>query len=102
MVQADADRIWNRRGDDGRPMPIRAGEKEVTDPWGMPLQFTVERRLLNDTVTVRSSGADAEYDTLDDIVAIRTKINQQEAIRDEAANRLIDFAKKKLGEAEDD
>lgn len=43
------------------------------DPWGNVLKITKEKKLLRYHVTVRSAGADGEFNTQDDIVATKTR-----------------------------
>jgi hypothetical protein len=79
-------------------LPLQAGDGLQKDSWGRGLQIEVNRVVEGDQVTVRSAGHDGELNTFDDIVAIRTRRDQAEAMGEELVGRLLDMAKKKAGD----
>lgn len=79
---------------------IAANEPPVEDSWGREILVTTDRGLLNDKVVVRSLGHDGKKGTLDDVVAIRTRINRDQEIAQEAMGRLLNFAKERLKQDE--
>lgn len=96
IVEAEAERLWNRIDKDGRLIEVAVGEPPINDSWGRQIVVTTDRGILNDKVVVRSLGEDGDKGTLDDIVAIRSRINEDQEIAEEAMGRLIGFAKENL------
>jgi hypothetical protein len=100
IVEAEADRLWNRVDKDGRLTVAAPGEPKVEDAWGREILVITDRGILKDKVVVRSLGHDGKKGTIDDVVAIRTLANQDQEIAQEALGRLLDFAKERLDKGE--
>ena len=96
IVEAEADRLWNRVDKDGRLLALAPGEPTIEDSWGRKILVTADRGLLKDKVLVRSLGHDGKKGTLDDVVAIRTLVNQDQEVAQEALGRLLGIAKEGL------
>ena len=74
------------------------GMMDETDPWGTPIELSIDRALLGSLVIARSAGPDTEMGTEDDIQEMRIFRAKAKDVGGELADRAWEKLKKRAAE----
>lgn len=97
LVQREAER-WEQSVKENLELQLNAKPIDVNDPWGQPLEVSVEDAVLGKAIRVRSLGRDGVSGSRDDIDAFAfvaySKRDAAKNIAELGKNKLIDELKK--------